>query len=274
MEEELSKGERTRASIVGTAYDLFVTSGYHGTSMRLIADRAGLVVGGVYNHFASKEDIFKAVVRTYHPFVTMIPQLNAATGETAEEILRSTADGLLSEIDRQPGLIHLMFIELVEFNGQHIPDLVESLLPSVFGFLERLAAAPGHLRSFSPPAMLRVFLGGIFAHYLTMTILSHTSLNQAAQSTGGLGTLDDVMEMLLHGIMAPMTPDLPAHTLLGDTSGSSSVSPAPSSNIGSAPNTMPAPSPSPAAAVHPLTEPTPPGLTWKGGRRTTPPGRA
>ena len=47
MEEELSKGERTRATILAVAYNLFVTTGYHGTSMRLIADGAGLVVGGV-----------------------------------------------------------------------------------------------------------------------------------------------------------------------------------------------------------------------------------
>ncbi|MBK6432495.1 MAG: TetR/AcrR family transcriptional regulator [Anaerolineae bacterium] len=264
MEEELSKGERTRATILAVAYNLFVTTGYHGTSMRLIADGAGLVVGGVYNHFPSKEEIFKAVVRTYHPFVTMIPQLNASsTGQTAEEILRATAQRLMAEIDRQPGLINLMFIELVEFNGQHIPELVELLLPSVFGFLERLQAAPGRLRPFSPPAIFRIFLGSIFAHYLTASLLSRSTLNQATPATGGLGTLDDVMDMFFHGIMAPLTPELPPAPVLDDVARPASFSPTPP------PDAAPQPQDTPTPPLSPV-EPTAPGPTWKGGRRVSP----
>ena len=55
-----TKGERTRAVLLDAAKRLFVSNGYHGTSMRQIADEAGLALGGIYNHFGNKEDIFVA----------------------------------------------------------------------------------------------------------------------------------------------------------------------------------------------------------------------
>ncbi|MBI3241616.1 MAG: TetR family transcriptional regulator, partial [Chloroflexi bacterium] len=41
-EKPLSKGEQTYAAIIEAAYALFLKKGYHGTSMRQIAERADL----------------------------------------------------------------------------------------------------------------------------------------------------------------------------------------------------------------------------------------
>ncbi len=43
----VSKGELTRASILEGAYQLFLQQGYHGTSMRQIAEEAGIALGGI-----------------------------------------------------------------------------------------------------------------------------------------------------------------------------------------------------------------------------------
>ena len=51
-QNDATKGERTRTAIIDAAFDLFVRKGYHATSMRQIADEAGLAPGGLYNHFA------------------------------------------------------------------------------------------------------------------------------------------------------------------------------------------------------------------------------
>ena len=61
VDEPLRKGEATQARILDAAYSLFMEQGYHGTSMRQIVERAGVTTGGVYNHFASKEEIWVAV---------------------------------------------------------------------------------------------------------------------------------------------------------------------------------------------------------------------
>ena len=41
-ELDLSRGEKTRQRILDAALELFCRQGYHGTSMRQIATRAGL----------------------------------------------------------------------------------------------------------------------------------------------------------------------------------------------------------------------------------------
>lgn len=49
--------------ILRAALDCFADKGFHGTSIRQIADRAGLSVPGLYHHYKSKYDLLLAVIR-------------------------------------------------------------------------------------------------------------------------------------------------------------------------------------------------------------------
>ncbi|PMB28130.1 hypothetical protein CEN47_14340, partial [Fischerella thermalis CCMEE 5319] len=98
--EPTRKGEQTLSRILNAAYALFMAQGYHGTSMRQIAQRAGLTLGGVYTHFASKEEIWKAVLFERHPYHTILPVLRATKEETVEMFLRNAARRLVSELGK------------------------------------------------------------------------------------------------------------------------------------------------------------------------------
>jgi AcrR family transcriptional regulator len=130
-EEPLRKGEQTQSRILDAAYALFMEQGYHGTSMRQIVERAGITMGGVYNHFASKEDIWVAVLFDRHPYRAVVPMLHAAEGDTAEAFVRDAARRLVGELSQRKDLLHIMFIELVEFNGVHIPALYARIAPEL-----------------------------------------------------------------------------------------------------------------------------------------------
>jgi AcrR family transcriptional regulator len=60
-----SKGEKTRADIVGSARKLFYEHGYDGTSFSRIVDATGLFRGNIYHYFKTKDDILEAVVERY-----------------------------------------------------------------------------------------------------------------------------------------------------------------------------------------------------------------
>ena len=94
-EENLTKGERTRQVIIEAAYALFLEQGYAATSMRQIAERTGLALGGIYNHFASKEAIFSDLIIAKHPFHEILPLLLVAPGETVEEFVRNAAKSMV-----------------------------------------------------------------------------------------------------------------------------------------------------------------------------------
>ncbi len=56
MTKKMPKDERIE-EIVHAAVDEFLESGYDGTSMEAIAQRAGISKGGLYHHFSSKDEV-------------------------------------------------------------------------------------------------------------------------------------------------------------------------------------------------------------------------
>lgn len=53
----MRKGERTRRNIVERSAPVFNTRGYSGTSMADLVRETGLEKGGIYGHFAGKEEL-------------------------------------------------------------------------------------------------------------------------------------------------------------------------------------------------------------------------
>ncbi len=192
-----TKGERTRAEIVAAAYRLFLQHGYHGTSMRQIARQAGVALGGIYNHFASKEDIFIAVLLAYHPYHEIFPAFKQAQGETIAEFVHNAAMQMLDALGKRPDFLKLMFIELVEFQARHLPELFASLQPQLLELVERLRSIPGNLRPIPLPIMLRAFVGLFFSYYITELMLDDRIPPEFRTNA-----LDYFVDIYLHGILA------------------------------------------------------------------------
>lgn len=60
-DQTLSKSDRTRARISAAAIASFTTRGYTDTTMRSIAEQAGVSVGNAYYYFPSKEHLVQAL---------------------------------------------------------------------------------------------------------------------------------------------------------------------------------------------------------------------
>jgi AcrR family transcriptional regulator len=58
-EAKTARGEETRAKIVEAALALFREKGYDDTTMRAVAQRAGVSLGNAYYYFASKEHLLQ-----------------------------------------------------------------------------------------------------------------------------------------------------------------------------------------------------------------------
>ncbi len=59
-EKRTAKAEQTRAGIVEAALRLFGASGYDATTMRAIAEEAGVSLGSTYYYFSGKEELIQA----------------------------------------------------------------------------------------------------------------------------------------------------------------------------------------------------------------------
>jgi AcrR family transcriptional regulator len=196
-DEVLTKGERTRQTVLDAAYVLFLEQGYSATSMRQIAERAGVALGGIYNHFASKDEIFQALVIVKHPYVQIFPILRDVPGDTAEEFLTNAARIIEAEMGRRPDFMKLMFIELVEFSGKHFAKLIETILPQAMSILQRFADPNSGVRPFPPLLIMRTFLGIIIAFYVTGLLMSDPSVPAEMREV----RLGDFVDIYLHGIL-------------------------------------------------------------------------
>jgi AcrR family transcriptional regulator len=196
-EEVLTKGERTSRAIIDAAYDLIVDQGYAATSMRQIADKAGLALGSIYNHFSSKDEVFRAILEDRHPFFQIVPLLNSAEGETIEDFARNAAHTLIAELGHHPEFLNLMLIEIVEFKGEHVPLIFEKMLPMVLPLAQHLSSLGGSVREIPQLVLVRAFLGMFFSYFITETLLSQTAFVEMQDNA-----LDHFVDIFLHGILS------------------------------------------------------------------------
>ncbi len=193
----LSKGEQTRQSILDAAYDLITKQGYAATSMRQIAEKAGLSPGSIYNHFASKADVFRAILVDRHPFLQMLPLLNSVEGSTVEEFVRNAAHTLVRELGRHPEFLNLLLTEIVEFRGGHVASVFKKIFPLVMPIVQRIQNLEGNLRVIPPVVLARAFLGMFFSYYITEILIVRAMPPELRQ----VNAIDHFVDIFLHGIL-------------------------------------------------------------------------
>jgi AcrR family transcriptional regulator len=138
--------ERTRDDLVDAADRLFVSGGFHATSLDQIAAAAGYTKGAVYSNFDSKEDLFFAVYeRRVAEAEAQMRELFA--GDAAAGLDRIAAD-TTGRINRDDGWLAAFFefwahvIRRPELRGR-FAEIHRRVQVPVAGALERVAAAHG-----------------------------------------------------------------------------------------------------------------------------------
>jgi AcrR family transcriptional regulator len=129
--------------ITQAALEAFTEKGYAATRVEEVAKRAGVSKGLLYLYFKTKEELFKAVVKSV--VIRRIDQLigNIETTElSSEDFIRGP---LLSFMKRVPGSPVAIVIRLLISEGPRHPDLVDYYyenvvakgLAAITGFVER-----------------------------------------------------------------------------------------------------------------------------------------
>jgi AcrR family transcriptional regulator len=203
-----SRGDATRARILDAAHQLFLQHGYHGTSMRQIAERAGLAVGGIYNHFNTKDDIFSAVLDAKHPYRAIVPALQQTQAETVEGFVREAGDRVQATIaGLETQLLPLMFMDVVEFQGRHISQLAGAILPQFMTLFDTLKRLKGDVRADLPAPVIVLAFSGWVLGYLVLQMLLRSAAGTLTSPVDGKTWFNGLVEIYLYGIMArPVEP--------------------------------------------------------------------
>jgi AcrR family transcriptional regulator len=197
MKEKIKKGDITRLAIEDAAIELFMEQGYHATSMRQIADRSELALGGIYNHFKSKDEIFEAIVVDKHPYKKILPLIQQAEGDTLEEFISNAAHIVIAELTSQQYYIKLMMIEIAEFNSVHGAAIIKEIAPNILPFFEKIVETKKDLRVTHPAVLMRSFIGMVLSYMITEVIISNSILSKVMPKN----ILDAYVDVYMHGIL-------------------------------------------------------------------------
>lgn len=192
----LHPGAQTRLEILQSAYNLFLSQGYHGTSMRQVAREAGISLAAIYNHFPSKEAIFTTLLVERMPQRAIARALAEASGSDSETLVQDGLRRMGEAMVDQYQNLRLTLIELMEFQGGHGAAAAAEIMPEVMGFVERLQAVDGRLKPLSPGLIARAFLGLFISYAITTTFF---------QGISGLevdpADLQELGDIFLHGVL-------------------------------------------------------------------------
>ena len=131
----------TRGVILTKARQLFLTLGYHKTTMRNIAEMAGISTGPLYFHFRDKAEVFYYICN--EAFERLEADFSRATkeGKHAGERLRDIFLAYKAFYYREPQLFAMMHMATDPMSGVNLPaPLAEALLQKGLGLVKNMEA--------------------------------------------------------------------------------------------------------------------------------------
>ena len=139
--------EDIRGRILTIARQQFEKKGYSKTSMREIAELAGVGVGNIYNYFTSKDELFHEVVRpVLCALEAMLQEHHGIRGEDimmmrSEKYLKSCIDEYVSLIDKHRSLMEILLFRAqgssLERFRENYTDRSTELVKAWFASMQR-----------------------------------------------------------------------------------------------------------------------------------------
>lgn len=135
---QVERSERSRTLILDTALKLFAHRGYGATSVRDIAETAGLSKGNVYHHFPDKESIFRALLDRYFEAMSKpdFPFNKALATGTFPENLEQLGNATRESVTAYRDYAALIYVDVVEFDGSHIRKFYAEMAKRFDSFLK------------------------------------------------------------------------------------------------------------------------------------------
>lgn len=183
------QAQERRDQLVDTALTLFAEKGFENTTIKDLAEAAGVAQGLIYHYFESKEELLFAAVDR-HGFLPEMRQILSASYERpADEVLPEIAGAFYALLEEKKDLVRVFFRES-QINPEVGKRLAGIIREGVELLRRYLAAriAVGELRPHDPEVAARSLL-------YTVQMLHMTQVHAEE-------FIPEMVENLLHGIKA------------------------------------------------------------------------
>ena len=202
-------GDERREQILRSAVELFSRKGFKGTTTKEIANASGVSEAMVFRHFASKDELYAAILHSKgcQEGVSRFPwegndELMAAIEQKDDfAVFHNLALSALNKHQTDVPFMRLLFYSALEEHDlaeRFFKEFIEQVYDFIGGYI-RTRQQDGAMRELEPRVAVRAFMGMLIHHSLNnilwdkKRVLLDISNEEAAKSFA---------EILLNGILS------------------------------------------------------------------------
>ena len=189
-----------KAQILDTAEELFAENGYAATSIRRIADKAGVNPALVHYYFGNKKALLQKVMEsTLEPLGRAIAEMRNGQESSPEHIARL----VLSMAARHPNMPRLMTREVLLPGGEMREFFTENMAPHLGGALPSLLVrekSAGRLRKDADPGISAMLILAVCIFPFIARTLAEPVLGVAFDESGIETLNEQIAELLKRGM--------------------------------------------------------------------------
>lgn len=202
-------GEERRQQIVRIAMKLFSQRGFRGTTTKEIAHAAGVSEAMVFRHFATKEDLYTAILDDKACAGDMAEMCEVIAGAVTRgddrAVFENLATSMLQHHEHDPDFLRLLLYSALEghqifemFWNKNVREMAQALCSYI-----RERQKTGALRDIEPMVAGRAFIGMVAYHAMvTMLFDKGRSLLDIPSDRAA----HEFTDIFLAGICAPQVP--------------------------------------------------------------------
>ena len=160
--------EARRSAVLAAATNMFANRGYEATSINQVARQAGVSIGALYSYFASKEDLFLAVVDSaYQVMEQALLEVAAASTDVYDYTERMLAVcGRFAVNHPELNQLYFTVVNLASPElSARLSDQVESITPQVLTDLVVKGKAEGIVRPDADERAFAFCIDNLFVMY-------------------------------------------------------------------------------------------------------------
>jgi AcrR family transcriptional regulator len=191
-----------REQLLTVAMKLFAERGFDGTSTREIAEAAGINEALIFRHFASKEELYSAVVADVVASSSSRRNLREWLSSDLDDrsVITGVAARLLDRTSDDAALTRLMLFSALR-RHECSNQVFRSYIADVYRLLEdfiRARVESGRFRAVDPTVAARAFLGAIVYQFLDAELFAATGTHEIDTES----VAEEIAEMWLEGVSA------------------------------------------------------------------------
>lgn len=199
-----ARSEQSRRQVLDVALLLFSHQGYRATTVREIADAAGVSTGNVYHHFPDKEAIFRTLLDEFSAVTRTrrYPYMRALTTGHFPDNLEELGFAARESVREFQSYIALIYVDVIEFNGTHIRSFYENMGQNYAALIDQnggLDDLARRLRTGVSPVSALLMTSRIFFNYFSLEILFRVPEPFGKDSRQ---VIHEIAEILRNGMMA------------------------------------------------------------------------